>query len=129
MGDLSLRAAAEESDAMAVLLKKRLQEKTKYENVLSQGLRSAKASEEVLQSQLDSARKGREQLQREIKEMRGSFGQLRGVYNDRGKKEVQQAKEINRLDLQVKDLKMTLEQTIDKERKAEISLVEANRKS
>ena len=45
-----------------------------------------------------------------------------------GKQEVQHAKELNRLELQVKDLQMTLEQTIDKERKSEIALVEATRK-
>jgi len=129
MKDISLRAAAEESDAMVGLLKKRLQEKTKYESVLQQGLRSARASEEVLQSQLDSERRAREQLQKEIKDMKSNMDSLKAVYTDRGKKEVIQAKEINRLDLQVKDLQMTLEQTIDKERKAEISLVEANRKA
>ena len=64
MKDINMRAAAEESDAMVGLLKKRLSEKTKYEVVLQQGLRSAKASEEVLQSQLDSERRGREQLQK-----------------------------------------------------------------
>merc|ERR1740115_45694 len=54
---------------------------------------------------------------------------LKAVYTDQGKTEVIQAKETNRLDLQAKNLQMTLEQTIDKERKAEISLGEANRKS
>ena len=39
-----------------------------------------------------------------------------------------QAKEVNRLELQVKDLQMTLEQTIDKQRKSEGGLTEAGRK-
>jgi len=129
MKDISLRAAAEESDAMVGLLKKRLSEKTKYEVVLQQGLRSAKASEDVLQSQLASERRSREQLQKEILDMKSNLDSLKLAYTDVGKKEVIQAKETNRLDLQVKDLQMTLEQTIDKEKKAEISLVGAGRKS
>jgi len=123
------RVMADESDAMVGLLRKRLEEKTKYEGVLQQGLRSAKASEGVLQSQLDSERRGREQLQKEIKDMKVNMDSLKDVYNVIGKKKVIQAKEMNRLNLQLQDLQMTLEQTIDKEKLSETTLVEANRKS
>ena len=47
---------------MVQLLRKRLQEKDKYEAVLLQGLQSAKASEEVLRTQLASDTRSREQV-------------------------------------------------------------------
>lgn len=126
--DINLNAAGAENNALVGLLRKRLEEKRKYELVLQQGLRSAQASEDVLNSQLLNIRQAQEQIQKEIKDTRRNIGSVKQMYEDRGKKEVQMKKEINRLDLQIKDMQMTLEQTVDKEKLAEINAVESSRK-
>jgi len=128
MMDINLAAQSVENDALVGLLRKRLEEKKKYELVLAQGLRSAQASEEVLLSQLSNIRQASEQVLKEIKDSQRNIGSMKQEYEDRGKKDVRMKKEINRLELQIKDLQMTLEQTADKEKLAEINSTEADRK-
>jgi len=126
--DMNLTMEAEESNNMVSLLKKRLQEKMKYESVLQQSLRSIQASSEVLQNAVDSERRAREQLQKDIKAKRMSMDASKGSNYAIGKKEVANRKEMNRLGLQAKDLKLTLAQIVTKERKAQVDIYEVQRK-
>lgn len=127
--DIGLVAANAERDLQVIQLTKRLEEKEKFATVLEQGVRSARASEDVLNSQIDSQRQIREALQKEIKETKASTEIAKIVHVNRGKKGVSLKKEINRLELQLKDLQVTMEQTIDKERRASGQGTESVRKA
>ena len=129
MKQQNLRSAVDESNAVGSLLKKRLLEKTRYEAVLVQGLQSARATEGVLRQQLNDEIKFREQLQRQIKDLDGSVERLKGQTDEKGRKEVAQIKQINALEMKIKDLMTSLETTTERERRAQQQVVEAHRKS
>lgn len=129
MKDINMAALADENNTLVIMLRKRLEEKTKFAAVLEQGVRSSQASTDVLQSQIDSIRINREQSKKEIKEAKQGNITLKQLFNDRGKKQVMLKKEINRLELQMKDLRVTVEQSTDKERRAAGVGTEARKKS
>lgn len=128
MKDINQQAQADELNTTIVLLRKRLEEKVKFATVLEQGLRSRQASTDVIQSQLDQTCQAREQTQKEQKDVAESTRTLGEAIITLGKKQVDISRESNRLELQIKDLQMTHELTVDKEKKAEMMHIEADEK-
>merc|ERR1740130_1603410 len=128
MKDINQQAQADELNTTIVLLRKRLEEKVKFATVLEQGLRSRQASTDVIQSQLDQTCQAREQTQKEQKDVAESTRTLGEAIITLGNKQVDISRESNRLELQIKDLQMTHELTVDKEKKAEMMHIEADEK-
>jgi len=128
MKDIELKAATLESDQLVSMIRKRLSNKKQYGAILKQQLESVHASEEVFKNQLDTERRNREQIQRGLLETKSEVMSLKSTYTNQGRKQVEQAKHINRLDQMVKDLQGSFEETLDMERKASIALNEAEKK-
>ena len=121
--DINLTPTRRKVIPMIALLKKRLEEKVKYEAVLKQGLQSAQSSVQVLQNQLESEVRSREQFEKEIQEVNSNIETL---------KESSRIRDVNKFNKQKRSIDWNFRSGSSDDagtdrgqgRKADISLIE-----
>lgn len=113
---------------MVQLLKKRLREKAKSESDLLQELHSLNSQVGACRSQINSEKQGKETAQRDLMEMETTLSNLRIRYEEKSKKEIQHLKDVNRLEIQVKESQSAIDDMEDSQSRMKVTIRDLKQK-